>query len=102
MCQPSRVPFNTRAPRENLAALKHKIHQKCMKLTWGGEYLRPVSAWEPETMSGFLYPALTQRGIFFAVNSSDPYRAPRVATLAGGDFEDHVASTLFLTQIPGI
>ena len=53
-------------------------------------------------MNGFLYPALTQRGIFFAVNSSDPYRAPRVATLAGGDFEDHVASTLFLTQIPGI
>ena len=64
MCQPSRVPFNTRAPRENLAALKHKIHQKCMKLTWGGEYLRAVPAWEPETMSGFLYPALTQRGIF--------------------------------------
>ena len=52
-------------------------------------------------MSGFFHPALTQRG-FFAVNSADADRASRVATLGGDDFEGHVASTLFLTQIPGI
>jgi len=57
-------PLQHLPPRENLVALKHKIHQKCMKLKWGNEYLVTVPAWEPETLSGFFHPALTQRGFF--------------------------------------
>ena len=55
----SQIKYRRR--RRNTAVLKHKIHQKCMKLTWGGEYGEPESAWEPEIMSRFSRPALTQR-----------------------------------------
>ena len=47
-------------------------------------------------------PRSNTAGHFFAVNSSDPYRAPRVAALAVGDARDRVAPLLFVIQLPGI